>query len=178
MLVSCQNRQYETPPLKDLTLEPLENYYKPAFKEHFFKQAHYNYAPDSTKYFYSAETIVLCDSGKHYLRTCSAKLVGDSLLLQLTDKPFFEKGYDLRCLKFLHGDGRTSVKLYFGGDTTHQVPIYEFIASSYLTDKKTYQKGDSIKGKIAFTALVWPKIKDESKKDTLSIYGLIKTTVE
>lgn len=178
LLVSCQNRQSDAQPLKDLTLEPLENYHQATFEEPFFKKAHFSYTLDSTKYYYSAEAIVLFAKTKHYLRNCSVKLVGDSLILHLTDKPFSERGYDLKYLKLLQGDGQTLIKLYFGGDTAHLVPIYTFVTSSLLMDKKVYQKGDSIKGKIALTALVWPAIKNESIKDTLSIYGLIKTIVE
>lgn len=178
ILVACQNRQSEEQPLKDLTPEPLENYHQATFEEAFFKKAHYNYAPDSTKYYYSAETIVLSDTAKHYLRTCGVKLVGDTLLFRLTDSPFSKNGYDLRYFKLLHGNGQTFIKLYFGGDTIHQVPIYTIVTSSYLMNKKVYQKGDSIKGKIALTALVWPLTKDDAKKDTLNIYGLLKTIVE
>src|SRR5262249_12245577 len=113
ILASCQNRQTETQPLKDLRFEPVANYYKGNFEEAFFKEAHYNYAPDSTKHFYSAETIVLSKTERHYLRTCRVRLAGDSLLIRLIDSPFSKGGYDIRYFQLLHGDGQTFINVYF-----------------------------------------------------------------
>jgi len=178
ILTSCQIKRSEEEPTKKLAPEPLENYYHRSFDDAFFKENHFDYTPDSAKHYFSSETIVLFDHSNQYLRDCSAKLVNDSLSLKFTDNPFSKNAYDLRCFKLLHGDGRVFLKLFLGGDTIHQVPIYTFIALNLLLDKEIYKKGDSLKGKIALSALAWPLIKNESVKDTLSIYGLIKTKVE
>jgi hypothetical protein len=177
-LTSCRNQQSKGNALEDFTPEPLENFYKKGFDEAFFREAHYNYAPDSTKHNYSAETIVSSDTAKHFLRTCNAKLVGDSLLLKLTDTPFSKNGYDLRILKLLNGDERTYYKLFTVGDTIHQVPLYTILSKSHLMDKTDYSKGDELRAKIALIALVHSGKESVEEKDTIRIYGLIKTKIE
>ena len=176
--ISCKQKDHKNSAVENISIEPLQSYYSNTFDEAFFKENHYNITSDNKPYYYNSETILSIDHKKYYLRTCDARIINNSLFLQMTDSPFSKKEYDLRIIKPFNSDGRVFLKLYFGGDTIQQVPIFTFLNTVCLFDKSEYKKGDSIKGKLILTALVYPSGADNIKKDTLNIFGLLKTTIQ
>lgn len=180
-LFSCGSKKPDEIFVQTPILLPEKNYLNPVCNEVFFTEAHFNYAnnlkKDSTKIFYTSETIIAADTAKYFLRNCQATQHGDSLMLFFSDDPFSRSFYELKILKV----GERVVADYYQTfsitDSSYKIPTFKPVYQNVLLDKKAYKTGGSLKGKIDMkisATHLWP----ENYKDTIAIYGLIKTIVE
>ena len=163
------------------TVGPINNYYKRTYHEAFFNELHFNYADnrqvDSTKYFYTTETTIIEDTSKYFLRNCKAKQHDDSILLQLSDIPFSQSPFELKVTKVGNSLISDLYQTYSIADSSYKPTVFKTISQSVIFDKSQYQKGDSLKGKLAITIAAYHSW-DKVYVDTLKIYGLIKTIVD
>jgi len=159
----------------------MDNYLDVRYNESFFLEEHFGYAnaikDDTSKHFYTSETVILEDTTKYFLRNCIAKLVGSHLLLQFTDTPFSVSPYELRILKEKNQFTAEYYQTFSVADSSYKPPIFKIVRQNIILDKESYLKGDSIKGKLSLEVLAshfW----EYKYTDTVHIYGLLKTIVE
>ena len=181
--VSCNHFQQKELFIKEPALLPLDNYKKEIFDEPFFIETHFNYSNNfknqthTTKFYYSSETIIINDTTKFFLRNCKATKNNDSLLLQLNDMPFSESLYELTILKQKNQINTNYYQTFSITDSSYKQPTYQTIDQNLILDKAEYIKGDTLKGKIVLK-IVSHHTWHTDYKDTINIYGLIKTKVE
>lgn len=202
ILYSCrrQNSQeevYSTQPV----LQPLNNYLNNHFDEAFFSRQHYSYKStvevdpdgrlrpaypgrdvndnmDTTKYYHTAEVIMLADTSRFYLRNCGATTRNDTLSLMFTDDPFWGSLYELSAIKTKTSVSFTYDQTFSIHDTAYRRPVYSVLDQTLILDKPSYQKGDSLKGKLTATVSAFHSAYDTAYTETIKVYGLIKAVVQ
>lgn len=185
ILFSCQriNKQERTGKyIKEPELASKESYHNPVYNEPFFYEDHFNYSynqGDSTKVFYTSETIIINDSNPGYfLRTCQSYYRNDSLLLHLSDIQFSGGDYELDIIKSNGQFTSYYNQMYSVPDCTYRKPIFKVLDQEILLDRTNYKMGDSLKGKISLDISALHTASDERYTDTINIRGLIKTVVK
>jgi len=171
------------------SLESPESYKSDSFSEKFFRFNNYSYfvtiEEDSTKYFHTAETFILADKTKYFLRECEVKKQNDTLQFNFKALPNDLSGphidsipYALKLFK--QTDNFTSKLIYTHAllDTNWKQPIFTIITQNILLEKEKYQKGDSIKAKISLLLKAHHTAFEVNYTDTIKIYGLIKAVVK
>lgn len=160
---------------------PISNYLKSTYDEDFFREEHFNYAADiqgkdTTKYFYTSETVIIEDTNRYFLRNCEAMLQNNSLLLLLNDSPFSTNPYELKIIKTNDTFNVQYHQNFSIADSSYKPPIFKIINQNIILDKNNYVSGDSLKGKI-FVKILASYFWENKYSDTIHIYGLIKTIV-
>ena len=132
---------------------------------------------DSTKYFHTAQALIVSDKFKYPFRFCRAKLIDKTILLHFTDSLLSNNTLDF---DFIWTDSSMFSSLYQNysiTDSSYVPPKFETLWNEIYLNKRELKVGDSIKGK--FISKIKPiHFMTHNFYDTLKIYGLIKTIVE
>ena len=183
-LISCSIRSSQE--LSQLvmvpTLYPAKNYFNRSYVEPFFKEKHFGYVfdkarKDTIKSYYTSETTIIEDTVRQFLRNCMVTLSKDSLFFKFTDTPFTDNLFELSCIKSPKGFDVIYRQTFSIADSSYRSPVFKTISSKIFLDKKTYAKGDLLKGKFSFKMAAshsW----ETKYTDTISIYGFVKATVK
>ncbi len=180
---SCSSQPKEKP--MRFTQTPIlynsNDYLTTTYNESFFKERHFNYTNfaegDTTKHFYTSETIIIEDTAKYFFRNCKAIQNNDSLSLQFSDALFSANSYELRILKVNNQITSEFYQAFSVTDSSYKPPVFKTVKQNIILDKNSYVIGDSLRGKLSIEVLAsyfW----EHKYTDTVHIYGLIRTTVE
>lgn len=179
---SAKTKQDQSKHVQNPPLYPINNYLNNVYDEPFFKEKHFGYPNDkilgdTTKYYYTSETIAIEDTVRRYFRNCEVTMRESGLYLYLNDTAFSNGFSEIKLVKSAHNFDVIYSQTFSIADSSYKPPVFKILTKKISLNKNQYAKGDSLEGKFAlkiFASYYWEK----KHSDTIFIYGLVKAIVK